>query len=187
MGKGMKRLFVVLGILVILFGINQMQQSGRGSSSDYVFNLERDNIFSFNITKGEEAITLQFNGESWAIKGNDTLVVKENTMNSFFSNILEVKRTSLVSKNSAKWEKFNVSDTTGTRLVLIDHNGKTLGQVIVGRSNAEWSSSNIRVGDEQEVYQTNENISWQLNTSPTYWGEVPPTPEPDSTALDSIQ
>ena len=34
MGKGMKRLFIALGILVILFGINQMQQSPAESSDD---------------------------------------------------------------------------------------------------------------------------------------------------------
>ena len=28
-----------------------------------------------------------------------------------------------------------------------------------------------------------ENISWQLNTSPTFWGEVP---KADTTAVDSL-
>ena len=47
-----------------------------------------------------------------------------------------------------------------------------LSKVIIGRSNAEWSSSNIRIGDDPEVYHTNENVSWQINPSPMYWGEV---------------
>ncbi len=186
MGKNMKWLVIALAVLVVLFGISQMKQSGYESSSDQVFDIERDDVFSFNISKVEESITLNYNGETWSIEGNDTLVVKKNTMDSFFSNVLEVKRTSLVSKNGSKWEKFNVGDSTGTRLVLMDHNGESMGDIVVGRSNAEWSSSNIRVGDEVEVYQTNKNISWQLNTSPTYWGEVPPPPEPDSTSVDSL-
>ena len=101
-----------------------------------------------------------------------------------FLNLL--KRTSLVSMSQDKWDKFNVGDSTGSLLVLKDHNSEYLGRITVGRSGAEWSASNIRVGDEVEVYQTNENIAWQLNTSPTYWGEVPPPPEPDSTAIDSL-
>ena len=50
MGKHMKRLLIVLGVLVVLFGINQMQQLGRASSSDQVFDLQRDDVFSFYIT-----------------------------------------------------------------------------------------------------------------------------------------
>jgi hypothetical protein len=186
MGKNTKWLLIVLGIFVVLFGINQLQQSNLGSSSDQVFEIEREDVFNFDISSGVETISLSFNGESWAIDGNDTLVVKENTINNFFDKVLKVTRTSLVSRNQAKWDKFNVGDSTGTLLVLKDHNSESLGRITVGRSGAEWSASNIRVGDEVEVYQTNENIAWQLNTSPTYWGEVPPPPEPDSTAIDSL-
>ncbi|MEA1881524.1 MAG: hypothetical protein U9N31_03920 [Candidatus Marinimicrobia bacterium] len=186
MGKNMKWLLIVLGVLVVLFGINQLKQSSLGSSSEQVFEIERDDIFSFDISQGEESISLVYNGENWFIDGNDTLVVKEHTMNGFFDRVLKVKRTSLVSKNQNKWDKFNVGDSTGTHLNLKDHNGESLGLITVGKSAAEWASSNIRIGDEVEVYQTNENISWQLNTSPTYWGEAPPSLEADSTAADSL-
>jgi len=182
----MKWLLIALGVLVVLFGINQFQQSNLSSNSDKVFNLNQDDIFNFKISNGEEAISLSFNGESWSIDGNDTLVVKDNTVNSFFDKLLTVKRTSLVSNNQSKWDKFNVGDSTGIHLNLKDHNGESLGLLTIGKSNSEWASSNIRIGEEIEVYQTNDNITWQLNTSPTYWGEVPPLLKSDSTAVDSL-
>ena len=77
-----------------------------------------------------------------------------------------------------------VGDSTGTHLNFLDYNGELLGNIIVGRSNAEWSSNNVRIEDGVEVYQTNENVSWQLNTSATFWGEVPSPPEADSTDID---
>ena len=186
MGKNMKWLLIALGVLVVLFGVNTIQQNKFTSKSDDVFNLDRSDVFQINIAQGKDSISLSFNGESWAIDGNDTLQVKVNTMDQFFESVLNVKRTSLISKNAEKWDKFNVGDSTGSLLVLKDHNSESLGRITVGRSSAEWSASNIRVGDEVEVYQTNDNIAWQLNTSPTYWGEVPPPPEPDSTAIDSL-
>ncbi|MBN4081202.1 hypothetical protein JYT44_02435 [Caldithrix abyssi] len=185
MVKRMKWLLIILGVLVVLFGINQIQQSNLTSQRDQVFDVEREDVFSFNISQGDESISLSYNGESWSIDGNDTLRVKENTINGFFDLILKVKRTSLVSKNQKNWDKFNVGDSTGTVLILKDHNNETLAKATVGRSGAEWASGNIRLGDDVDVYQTNENISFQLNTSSTYWGEVPP-PEPDSTAVDSL-
>ena len=77
-----------------------------------------------------------------------------------------------------------VGDSTGTHLSFFDYNGLLLSNIIVGRSNAEWASSNVRIGDKVEVYQTNENVSWQLNTSATFWGEVPSSPEADSIDID---
>ena len=112
MGKHMKRLLIVLGVFVVLFGINQMQQRGRASSSDQVFDLQRDDVFSFDITKGEDSIALLYNGASWSILQHDTLVVKESTFHSVFDNVLNVKRTSLVSGNAAKWEKCNEGATS---------------------------------------------------------------------------
>lgn len=186
MGKSMKWLLIILGVLLVLFSINQLQQRNLSSSSDQVFDLKRDDVFQFQITQGDESVSLTFNGENWSIDGNDTLLVKENTINGFFNSVLQVKRTSLVSNNAKNWDKYNVGDSTGTHLIVKDYNGGILAKATVGRASAEWASSNIRVAEEIEVYQTNENISFQLNTSPTYWGEVPPPPESDSTVVDSL-
>ena len=56
-----------------------------------------------------------------------------------------------------------VGDSTGTHLKFIDYNNETLSKIVVGRSNAEWSTSNIRIGDSPEVHHTSENVSWQIN------------------------
>ena len=179
----MKWLFIALPILIVVFLFNSLQQSKLGTNSNQIFEIEKEDIFNIDISKADENISLFFDGQNWSINGNDTLVVKENTINGFFNSVLKVKRTSMVSKNKNNWDKFNVGDSTGTNLVLRDHNNEILSKIIVGSSKAEWSSSNIRINDEVEVYQTNENISWQLNTSLTYWGEVP---KPDTTSTDSL-
>ena len=179
----MKWLFIALPILIIVFLINSNQQNKLGSNSDQIFGIEKEDIFFIDISKADEIISLLFDGQSWSIKGNDTLIVKENSIDSFFNSVLKVKRTSMVSKNKNNWDKFNVGDSTGTQLVLSDQNKNVLGKIIVGSSKSEWSLSNIRFDNQIEVYQTNENISWQLNTSPTYWGEVPKV---ETTAIDSL-
>lgn len=179
----MKWLFIALPILIVVFLFNSLQQSKLGTNSNQIFEIEKEDIFNIDISKADENISLFFDGQNWSIDGNDTLVVKENTINGFFNSVLKVKRTSMVSKNKNNWDKFNVGDSTGTNLVLRDYNNEILSKIIVGSSKAEWSSSNIRINDEVEVYQTNENISWQLNTSLTYWGEVP---KPDTTSTDSL-
>jgi len=77
MGKNMKWLLIILGVLLVLFSINQLQQRNLSSSSDQAFDLKRDDVFQFQITKGDESVSLTSNGESWSIDKNDTLLVKE--------------------------------------------------------------------------------------------------------------
>ena len=74
MGKHMKWLLLALGVLLVLFSINQLQQRNLSSNSDQIFSLKRDDVFQFQITKGNESVSLTFNGESWSIDGNDTLL-----------------------------------------------------------------------------------------------------------------
>ena len=76
----MKWLLFALVVLLVLFSINQLQQRNLSSNSDQIFSLKRDDVFQFRITKGDESVSLTFNGESWSIDGNDTLLVKENTI-----------------------------------------------------------------------------------------------------------
>ena len=171
-------------IFIILFAISQFNQNSLSSKSDQVFSIGRDDIFGIEIHELSDSISLSFNGDTWSIDDHDSLTVKENTINSFFEKILDLKRTTLISRNSSKWDKFMVGDSTGTHLIFLDYNNESIGKIIVGRSNAEWSSSNIRIGDAIEVYQSNENISWQLNTSPTHWGEVPEPLSADSLDID---
>ena len=118
----MKWLFIALPILIIIFLINSNQQNKLGSNSDQIFEIEKEDIFFIDISKADEIISLLFDGQSWSIKGNDTLIVKENSIDSFFNSVLKVKRTSMVSKNKNNWDKFNVGDSTGTQLVLSDQN-----------------------------------------------------------------
>ena len=124
----MKWLFIALPILIIVFLINSNQQNKLGSNSDQIFEIEKEDIFFIDISKADEIISLLFDGQSWSIKGNDTLIVKENSIDSFFNSVLKVKRTSMVSKNKNNWDKFNVGDSTGTQLVLSDQNKNVLNK-----------------------------------------------------------
>ena len=87
MGSQMKWMSIALLVLMALFGLNSFQQSKYNASSDQIFDLERDNIFAFEIIKGQEFVLLLFDGENWSIDSHDSLTVKPNTINSFLNTI----------------------------------------------------------------------------------------------------
>ena len=92
----MKWLFIALPILIIIFLINSNQQNKLGSNSDKIFEIEKEDIFFIDISKADEIISLLFDGQSWSIKGNDTLIVKENSIDSFFNSVLKFALTSSI-------------------------------------------------------------------------------------------
>ena len=93
MGSQMKWMSIALVVLIALFGLNSFQQSKYNASSDQIFDLERDNIFAFEIIKGQEFVLLLFDGENWSIDNHDSLTIKPNTINSFFNTILALKKS----------------------------------------------------------------------------------------------
>ena len=180
MAKQLKWMGFVLVFLIAIYAINSTQQKKYNAKSDLIFDIDRDDVFALEISTASEYLKLKYDGETWSIDAHDSLTVKTNTIGSFFNTMISLKKTSLVSKNPENWDKFMVGDSTGTHLKFIDYNNEMLSKIVVGRSNAEWSTSNIRIGDSPEVYHTSENVSWQINPSPSYWGEVV---EPDSANL----
>ena len=56
---------------------------------------------------------------------------------------------------------------------MIDLNGETVGYYIFGRSKSDYSRSYVRVGNNPKVYLADQNVTYMLQTRPTYWGEKP--------------
>ena len=79
-----------------------------------------------------------------------------------------------------KWTTYNVDDTTGTHLALVDWNDTTIGYYVFGNSASDYSRCYVRSNDAPHVYLTNNNIMYHLQTQPEFWGDNPKEiiPEP---------
>lgn len=184
MTRQWRNILLVLGVLIILFLINTLNQQKLISSSDNVFHVKEDQIFSFTIKMGDEEIELSRVDTLWVITGHDSLLVKSRIMSNFLEQSLKVKRETLVSTNPKKWSTYSVDDSLGSVLTVYGESGNEKGRAVFGRSKSEWSKNFVRIGNENKVYQTNKSIAHQLQISPTYWGETPKLPEPP--AADTI-
>lgn len=187
MTKELKWASIVLAVLVIAWGINSMMQSRFVTKTGDVFTVEKDDVWEVTISKGKDDLTLVRTGDVWSISGNDTLVLRSGRMDNLFNKVLKVKRGTLISTNPDKWATYSVDDSTGLFIRIKDASQKELAAAIFGRSKSDWSHNYVRLSGENEVYLTNENIIYVLNTSPTYWGEKPKPPEPDTTSTMTIE
>ncbi|MFH1851385.1 MAG: DUF4340 domain-containing protein [Candidatus Neomarinimicrobiota bacterium] len=184
MGKNTRTFLIVAAVLVAAFLFNNYLQDRYTTSSKAIFSGDKADIVGITISKTGEAIRLEKSGDNWSISGHDSLVVRQPRLDNLFDKVLTVEHETLVSRNPEKWPVYAVDDSLGLRLQLFDAREKTLGDFYFGRSKSDWSHNYFRQAGKNEVFLTNTNVLYQLNTTVAYWGEKPKPPEPDSTAVD---
>ena len=171
MTKNVQIALIVLVILVGIYFLNKSSQTKFESTSEAIFNDEPEDIFKFLIQQDQEAIELSRVDTLWRISGNDTLEVKSRSMDNLFDKVLKVNRGTIISENPEKYGKYSVDDSTGTHLAVINSKGETVGYYVFGRSKSDYSRSYVRVGSDPKVYLADQNVTYMLQTRPTYWGE----------------
>ena len=174
-----------LGALALLIGIyfyNQNVQRSYTISDSSIFSGNPEDIHRVLITEGENSLELVRSDTTWRITQADTLLIKDNQIKNLFDRLLTVKIEMLISRNEHKWEKFGVDDSLGRHLQVFDDEDKKLIHYIFGNAGQDYQHNYIRNSNSSEVYRTNDNVYFLLNSSATYWGKSPPKPkelEPD--------
>ena len=73
--------------------------------------------------------------------------------------------------NENKWSTYNVDDSLGTHLALVDYNDNTIGYYVFGRSNSDYARCYVRTKESSDVHLVNQNVMYNLQANPQYWGE----------------
>ena len=174
-----------LGAIALLIGIyfyNQNVQRSYTVADSTIFSGNPEDIHRVLITEGENSLELVRSDTTWRITQADTLLIKDNQIKNLFDRLLTVKIEMLISRNEHKWEKFGVDDSLGRHLQVFDDEDKKLIHYIFGNAGQDYQHNYIRDSNSSEVYRTNDNVYFLLNSSATYWGKSPPKPkelEPD--------
>ena len=172
MTNNLKISTVVFGLLLIIFLINNNKQNSLLIQSNQIYEKNVNDIQKILIQKNNDAIELIRIDTTWKISGNDSLMIKEKSVEKFFDRVLTVNRETLISQNPEKYDKFSISDSLGTHLALINSQNETIAYYVFGKSNTDYSRSYVRIGNDKNVYLTDQNVTYMLNTEETYWGEV---------------
>ena len=161
----------VLAVLILFYILNINQQKNYQSTSSQTFDFNQTQVNSFLIKSESATIEIQRVDTSWTIANNDSLVLKENILNTFFDKIFALESETIMTKNLEKWSKYNIDDILGTHLIFYDFNNDVIETFVFGKSSSDFSRCYIRIGDKPEVYLVNQNIMFNLQTRLEYWGE----------------
>ena len=184
MNKSLQYLLIVFVFLLLLFFINQSQQSKYSISSEAIFHVEEDNINRILLADSNgDSLVLVKSDSSWHMPQADTLEMKDRQINQFFEKVINGSYDMIMSKNPNKWSKFGVTDSSGKKITLFSEENEILSSVIFSNKGQDYSHNFYRTIGANEVYRTTENVFYMINSKPTYWGSKPSPKEPDNPNL----
>ena len=163
-----------LVIIIISFFANQRLQSNLTIKTGEIFDGNLDEISGFQISEKDKILELVKSDSLWSIKDNDSLIVKENQLDKIFDKIIPLKKEMLITDKTEKWEKFGVDDSLGRHFKIFNSNREELKHYIFGNSGQDYQHNYIRENGSSEVYRTNDNVYFLLNSNVNYWGAKPP-------------
>ena len=176
----------VLGFLFLLFLYNKNSQDSYKMVSQSIFDGSADDVFRIQLSEDNKEIELIRKDSTWSISNIDSLVVKEDQIEKIFDRLLKVEKEILITNKEEKWEKFGVDDSLARHIQIYDENDNEIIHFLFGNSGQDWQHNYVRKNGSSDVYRTNDNVFFLLNTNTTYWGKKPPEPKPivnpDSTA-----
>ena len=178
-----------LGLIFILFLYNRSSQTSFEMDGQVIFSGSEADIFRIKLSEDEKKIELIKTDTTWSFPNNDSLVVKENQIDKIFDRLLKVEKEVLITSKEEKWEKFGVDDSLARHIQLFDENDNEILHYLFGNSGQDWQHNYTRKNGSPDVYRTNDNVYFLLNTNTTYWGKKPPDPKPpvdlDSTVINN--
>ena len=191
MTDSIKYSLAALGLIILLFLYNSSSQKSLEMDGQAIFNGSEEEVFRIKLSEDKKEIELIKTDTTWSFSNNDSLVVKENQVDKIFDRLLKVEKEILITSKEEKWEKFGVDDSLARHIIVYDENDNEILHYLFGNSGQDWQHNYIRKHGSSDVYRTNDNVFFLLNTNSTYWGKKPPEPKPavdsDSTANISPQ
>ena len=168
----------LLALLFLLFLYNKNSQDSYKMVSESIFDGSADNVFRIKLFEDSKEIELIKEDSTWSISNVDSLIVKENQIEKIFDRLLKVEKEILITNKEEKWEKFGVDDSLARHIQIYDESDNEILHYLFGNSGQDWQHNYIRKNGSPDVYRTNDNVFFLLNTNTTYWGKKPPEPKP---------
>ena len=165
MDKKLKISIVAFIALACFYIYDNSQQKRYQEKNLEIFNFDHSKISKIIILKNNDGIEIEKVDSLWSINGHDSLVVKNQSIDTFFDKSLMVQINSIpISNNPKDLSIYSLDDSLGVNLILIDSDGNTLSNSVFGISPSNYYSSFYRDHDNQIVYKTNSSGSVLVET-----------------------
>ena len=157
---------LIVGGLYFILNMNEPTEK-----SFYYFGENSDNFQTIVLTDTTGSITLVKNNDVWEMTDPVESPVKKSKADNLIKKLTETKSSSLPISVSQKGQvTYNVTDSLGTLITILDKDGNTIRKAIIGKSDNP-NFSHARHPESTEIYQLSENLVWSIKPDVKSWRE----------------
>lgn len=167
-----KKNIIALLILVLLAGVFMLIKMNEPTEKVfYYFGDNSDNYHTIIIADTTGTITLVKNNEKWEMTDPVESPIKSKKSEDLLNKLTSVKSSSLpISVSQTAQSTYNVTDSLGTLVTILDKDGNTLRKALIGKAD-NYNFSYARHPQSNEIFQLTENLSWVLKADVKNWRE----------------
>ena len=186
MNKSNNKLLLVFTALLILFAMSKVlkKKKSAGSFDSEIVKIDADAIDNFKLNKSDYEISFIKSEQNWEVeKEGVKYKAKHEVIQSFLSNLGQLKAEQLISRSEESWEKYELTDQLATRVIVPKtSNGEPLdlwiGKMSIQQPTGGFNQQNannisaktyIRLNNENEVFVSNSFIGATAGASFNDW------------------
>ncbi|MBT3208308.1 MAG: DUF4340 domain-containing protein [Bacteroidetes bacterium] len=180
-----KTLIIILTILIIAVAITKLIDHNKGERSfkSKLITLDSANVTVIKIypkSYNFQEVKLAKDNSDWNLYYDNKIVNADiQAVQSMINELRALKTIRQAARSSEKWEKFELTDSTGTR-VVVEENGEIVADLMVGKFSYKQAQNQnpyqqqqqgtmttyVRLTDEDEVYAVSGYLSMTFNREP---------------------
>ncbi|MCD6233887.1 MAG: DUF4340 domain-containing protein [Candidatus Marinimicrobia bacterium] len=164
------RYTVVLVTAILVLWIVQSREKQFESQEVPVFDFDPELVTSFQIRKGTDSLAFALEDTLWVFQEPDTGKVDQQKVHDFLKTITDMSHGTYIASNPEYYPEYHLDEASATHLIL-KKGDETLGDILVGWSDASPVKDNMRYPHDPHVYQLDLKLTRHLRTQAGFWRE----------------
>ena len=157
---------IILIVLVVLFAYTKFNSHTEKKIN--FFKADTLNLAKIVLSTPKDTMIVVLDGTNWRLDYPVNAKLEQRRIDDLKSS-LSVQTSSIpISESKEKLDKYNLTDSLGTRVQLYDKKGKLLDDVIIGKS-GNYSFCNARAYKSNKIYQLEKNVVWHFKPNVKSW------------------
>lgn len=162
-------IFVVLLLAVIAVQVNKNKKGERSFKAE-LMEFDTEEVVSISLQKqsgDQQSFSILLENEKWIIKASEkSYDADSDLINNMINELADLKAVQKVAAKKDKWVDFEVTDSTGIR-VIVNNDRKVIGDLYIGRfsynQNTRKPKTYVRLNKEKDVFAVEGYLSMTFN------------------------